>query len=275
MSVNTVIEIKNVSGVTLNTDSKYCDKNIQVKPVLQTKTVTQNGNAVPDEGYCGLDAVIVNVPATPTQEKTIDLALASGNQTVMPDSGYDLSKVTVKKPDTLIAENIKKDVVIGGVTGTLDTQKDEQEKSVSITENGSTTVTPDSGKVLSKVTVEVNVSGSQPQLHAPTITKDDTIVTITDSTLNGDFVTGYKLYAGDVLLSDQTENTADLSSLITEYGSYSITAKTKGTNFQDSEASNAIEYVYEQIPSIYEVDGETLKVTNSNYVTEGGILKLL
>lgn len=128
----------------------------------------------------------------------------------------------------------------------------------------------DGKKVIGEAT-----AGTQPQLHAPTISKSDTIITITDSALNGDFVTGYKLYANNVLLSDQTENTADLSALITEYGNYSITAKCKGTNFQDSEASNAIEYVYEQIPSIYEVDGETLRVTNSNYVTDGGILKLL
>ena len=135
-------------------------------------------------------------------------------------------------------------------------------------------VTSDNGYVgLKEVTV--NVAGDQPPLHAPTRSKAGTMITIADSPVNGDFVTGYKLYANNVLLSDQTENTADLSALITEYVNYSIPAKCKGINFQDSEASNTIEYVYEQIPSIYEVDGATLRVTNSNYITDGGILKLL
>ena len=31
-----------------------------------------------------------------------------------------MRKVTIQKPDTLLSENIKKDVVIGGVTGTLE-----------------------------------------------------------------------------------------------------------------------------------------------------------
>ncbi|MDY5912564.1 MAG: hypothetical protein SPJ62_11300 [Inconstantimicrobium porci] len=54
------------------------------------------------------------------QTKTIDLSMASGNQIISPDSGKVLSKVTVNKPSTLIPDNIKKDVNIGGVVGTLE-----------------------------------------------------------------------------------------------------------------------------------------------------------
>jgi len=54
------------------------------------------------------------------QTKTVALSMASGNQTVNPDSGKVLSKVTITKPDTLIPENIKKDITIGGVVGTLE-----------------------------------------------------------------------------------------------------------------------------------------------------------
>lgn len=51
------------------------------------------------------------------QTKTEALNMASGNQVVTPDSNKVLTSVTITKPDTLVAGNIKKDVVIGGVTG--------------------------------------------------------------------------------------------------------------------------------------------------------------
>lgn len=54
------------------------------------------------------------------QTKTVDLNMSSGNQTISPDSGKVLSKVTVTKPTTLIPGNIKKDVNIGGVVGTYE-----------------------------------------------------------------------------------------------------------------------------------------------------------
>ena len=74
--------------------------------------------------------------------------------TVSPDSGYDyLAKVTVNGDSDLVASNIKSGVNIFGVTGTYSAPTvSTQEKS--ITPSSSTqTVTPDSGKYLSKVTV--------------------------------------------------------------------------------------------------------------------------
>ena len=55
------------------------------------------------------------------QTKTEALSMASGDLTVTPDSGKVLSSVTITKPATLIAGNIKKDVNIGGVVGSLET----------------------------------------------------------------------------------------------------------------------------------------------------------
>lgn len=65
-----------------------------------------------------------SVPAV-LQEKTATLS-ASAAVTVTPDTGYDgLSKVTVPKvtaaiDENIVAGNIKKDVVILGVTGTYE-----------------------------------------------------------------------------------------------------------------------------------------------------------
>ena len=62
----------------------------------------------------------VVVAAVPTEAKTVELSMPSGNQTVSPSSGKFLSAVTVKKPATMLPENIKKGVNIGGVVGTLE-----------------------------------------------------------------------------------------------------------------------------------------------------------
>lgn len=55
-----------------------------------------------------------------TEERTVELSMPSGNQVILPTSARGMRKVTIQKPDTLLPENIKKDVVIGGVTGTLE-----------------------------------------------------------------------------------------------------------------------------------------------------------
>lgn len=60
----------------------------------------------------------LEVPAT--EERMVELSMPSGNQVILPTSGKVMSKVTVQKPATLLPENIKKDVVIGGVTGVLE-----------------------------------------------------------------------------------------------------------------------------------------------------------
>ena len=106
---------------------------ISTAPVLQEKavTITANGTSsiVPDEGKDGLSKVdvTVNVPTTPTQEKTVSLSMADGDQVVTPDNGKVLTKVTVQKPATLTPENVKKDVNIGGAVGTLESSAPAKE----------------------------------------------------------------------------------------------------------------------------------------------------
>lgn len=55
-----------------------------------------------------------------TEERTVELSMSSGNQVILPTSDKGMRKVTILKPDALLSENIKKDVVIGGVTGVLE-----------------------------------------------------------------------------------------------------------------------------------------------------------
>lgn len=90
-------------------------------------TITENGvqEITPGSGYGAMTKVTVTTNVAggsggETQEKTVQLAMADGDQVITPDVGKTLSSVTVEKPETLVPGNIKKDVVIGGVTGALD-----------------------------------------------------------------------------------------------------------------------------------------------------------
>lgn len=349
------IELKDKNGITLKTAGKYCSEDVGIVPKLQSKNVATNGSVVADEGYCGLDSVTVAVPATPTQEKTVDLAMASGNQVISPDAGKNLSKVTVTKPSTLVAGNIKTGVSIGGVTGTLEVKKEEEAKEVDLAmTSGNQTITPTSGKVLSQVVVkkpatliagnikkDVNIGGvtgtlepqtapklqtktvtptksqqsvspdsgydglsgvtvnaipdnyviptgtvnittngthdvsgkasvvvavpsSQPTLNAPTIAINDKTLTITNPASNGNFVTKFKVFSNGTALTEAvikgSTTTVDLSTLLTEAGTYSITAKASAANFNDSAASSAVEYVVQAAQKY------TITVTNTgNY----------
>lgn len=95
---------------------------------------------------------------TPTQEKTVALDMANGNQIITPDDGKTMTQATVLKPATMAAENIKSGVNIGGVLGSLVGKLPEEEKSVTITENGTTEVNATDGKAMTKVVVTTNVA---------------------------------------------------------------------------------------------------------------------
>ena len=84
------------------------------------KTVTPSAaqqTAVASGKYTTGDVLVAAVPA---EAKTVELSMPSGDQTVSPNGGKFLSAVTVKKPATMLPENIKKGVSIGGVVGTLE-----------------------------------------------------------------------------------------------------------------------------------------------------------
>lgn len=122
------------------------------EPVIKPLTVTENGEYSAGEDIDGFSPVNVNVPlryeegyndgynegynasqdGITLQEKT-----ATENGEVVTDDGFTgMSKVTVAVPI-----------------------KEEQEKTVEITANGTTEVVADEGKSMSKVTVNTNVVG--------------------------------------------------------------------------------------------------------------------
>ena len=275
------IELKDKNGITLKTAGKYCSEDVGIVPKLQSKSVATNGSVVADEGYCGLDSVTVAVPATPTQEKTVDLAMASGNQVISPDAGKNLSKVTVTKPSTLVASNIKTGVSIGGVTGSLEAKKEEEAKEVDLAmASGNQTITPTSGKVLSQVVVkkpatliagnikkDVNIGGVTGTLEpqtAPTLQTKTVTPTKSQQSVSPD--SGYDG------LSLVTVN-AIPDNYVIPTGTVNIT--TNGTHDVSGKASVVVAVPSSQptlnAPTIA-INDKTLKITNpasnGNFVTK-------
>lgn len=242
------INLTNTNGVTLKTSGKYCSEDINVIPVLEEREVTSNGTITPNDGKCGISEVTINVQPT-LQTKTVTPTKSA--QTITSDSQYDgLSSVTVNAiPSNYIIPSGSQNITANGtydvtekasVVVNVDTAKPEQTKTVEITSNGTTKITADSGKVLSEVTVTVNVPSEQPTLNAPTISLSDSTLTITNPATNGNFATAYKVYDGETLVATVTTTTVNLSTYITTAGTHTITVKAAGANFVDSAASNSV-----------------------------------
>lgn len=74
------VPLENPTGVILQTENKYCDGIIVVKPKLQTKTVSPSAGSVrADDGYCGLLEVIISgATRAAVAQKVVELSGTSG-----------------------------------------------------------------------------------------------------------------------------------------------------------------------------------------------------
>lgn len=107
-----------------------------------------------------------------------------------------------------------------------------------------------------------SISTAKPTLNAPSISLNDSTLTITNPASNGSFVTSYTLYNGSTVITTTTDKTINLSTCITTAGTYTLTVKAKGTNFNDSASSNSETYTLKSqiTPAIGFEGGTTIRI---------------
>lgn len=151
--------------------------------------------------------------------------IPSGKKTITSTDEIDVTEFATAQvvDDNLVASNIKKGVSVLGITGTFE--------------------------------------APLPTLNAPTISLSGSTLTITNPVTNGSFVSEYDVYKNGTLLTSTDLLTVDLSTLITDSGTYTITVKAKGTNFNESVASNSVTYT---VSSGFEVQVSVRSDTESS-----------
>ena len=129
--------------------------------------------------------------------------------------------------------------------------KEEQTKSVTITENGTTTVTPDSGKVLSSVSITTNVSGGGSSGYSSYKVFD-----VYFSALNDSASASTKVKNGDLIIIRPGAVLAETGGAKTEQSYYPSDTETAWTvTLGDS-------FTYEQTPNAL-----TVSVANDGTLT--------
>lgn len=80
---------------------------VAVNPILQNKTVTENGSYTADQNYDGLGTVIVNVQGSTINNQDKSVTPTISQQIVEADSGYTgLGQVTIDGVTSTIDQNI-------------------------------------------------------------------------------------------------------------------------------------------------------------------------
>lgn len=102
-----------------------------------------------------------------------------------------------------------------------------------------------------------------PQLNPVSIAKSGNDINISNVSINGNFVTGYKVYANGELKNEQSESTFNLLSL--DPNKYAIRVRAKGNHFNDSVGSNAVNVtVFNIIYNLTDINASinTAKITD-------------
>ena len=98
-----IVKSKEINGNGIYDVIGYDRIIVDVQPKLKEVEIVKNGVYLPEKDSDGYNKITVNVPPTPTQEKSVNIT-ENGTQRIVPDSGYNLSgvDVNVKVPLKLI-----------------------------------------------------------------------------------------------------------------------------------------------------------------------------
>lgn len=132
----------------------------KIEPIIQPLEVTENGAFSVFEGVHGFNPVKVAVPER--YEEGFKDGYSHGYEIGYPE-GYSASQKTIVLQEKSVTENgeVTADygfTALSKVNVNVPERKEEQEKTVEITKNGSYEVIPDESKVLAKVNVEVDIA---------------------------------------------------------------------------------------------------------------------
>lgn len=231
-------------SITIDTNGEHNVKNYE-KVNVNVPATTLTGDATEDQVLAGKTFYSNN--ATKKTGTMLNVGQEIGIINNKTNSKYNIAKgyhdgsgyvqINASQIADCVAGNILQGKTILGVAGTL-VKGITPTGSLNITANGTHDVT-------NYASVVVNVA--LPTLNAPTISLSGSTLTITNPSTNGNFVSGYKVYNGSALLATIQTTTIDLSNYLTESGTYTITVKAYGTNFNDSAASSSVSYVIQSI----------------------------
>lgn len=85
-----------------------------------TPSTSSQSVKVSGEGWVKTSDTVATIKPISTETKSVTLSLANGDQTVSATDGRYMTSVTIYKPSTLVADNIKNGVLIAGVLGTYE-----------------------------------------------------------------------------------------------------------------------------------------------------------
>lgn len=108
-------------------------------------------------------------------------------------------------------------------------------------------------------TIRENCGGAQPSLYAPSLSRTNNMIYISNPSSNGSFVNSYSVYNGDALLKTQTGTSIDLLSL--GAGEYQLSVAATGQRFIDSAKSNVIK------ADVYRITKSLQNLTANNSTT--------
>jgi len=167
-----------------------------------------------------------NAVFTSGEESTLELTpdFTDGDEEITAPDDKVYTSAVIKKPEALIPENIAEGVSVAGVIGTF------------------------------------KGAGNMPQLRAPSISRSNDTITISNPSTNGTFVESYNILNGEDKLAEQKGNTFSLVGL-GYHGLCALAVTASAAGFKDSASSNVISVYIHSIA--YELTGLTSSNTAS------------